>query len=657
MQHLSGATPTLKEASLGVEFPPELEAIVAKMLDKSPDNRYQNLGVVAHHLAALGRGEEITAEVKIKPRKRKDTQSVQYQAGTLYRALTGACLLTAIAAGSAGFFLQQYLSPTKIMSSDENSEPHFEVVKDDNGKKYYVAKFSPLDLGAFNDNPTHALGNYKWYASNPVKFQPSESFLLAPQNFAAFPPNSLVELNLQKRNVHPFFANVVQNSPAFGNLQRLQLDESDVTDDDLDMLNKLPALSELNLDKTAVNGATLGKLARNKSLTAISFNRCHGAHELLQSIAGNTRLQRLSLDDTQLTTADYDLIQSLPNLRVLHLDDNQLSIKDLEKLANLRKLRELSITSVSPSSMSIRTLGLMRLAGLQKVFVGSYRLTNSPSLNKWRIESVAPANDENAGTPQTQGFNFPPDISVGILQIGSKAPFSVYGNVSANRTEKIHFYTRHASRDYADMLDKFGDSDLTGLDVIFSDTQKVIDKTKSWKRLTELSFFNTLEKALTDDHDESPITNQQLPQLDNFKNLTSLGLCGPLVTGKAISQMTLLKRLKTLKIRRISDVDTLLKALANCDNVEELWLVAQGTDNKQLELLTKMKNLHTLRIRRSNLSADSLAVFSRMPALKHLILDRNSWSEADKERFRRKLPLCEFEPMVDTKYWELYKKS
>jgi hypothetical protein len=229
--------------------------------------------------------------------------------------------------------------------------------------------------------------------------------------------------------------------------------------------------------------------------------------------------------------------------------------------------------------------------------------------------------------------------------------------VSANRTEKIHFYTRHASRDYADMLDKFGDSDLTGLDVIFSDTQKVIDKTKSWKRLTELSFFNTLEKALTDDHDESPITNQQLPQLDNFKNLTSLGLCGPLVTGKAISQMTLLKRLKTLKIRRISDVDTLLKALANCDNVEELWLVAQGTDNKQLELLTKMKNLHTLRIRRSNLSADSLAVFSRMPALKHLILDRNSWSEADKERFRRKLPLCEFEPMVDTKYWELYKKS
>jgi serine/threonine protein kinase len=658
MQHISGATPTLKEASLGIEFPHELETIVAKMLEKSPENRYQNLGVVAHHLAAAGRGDEITAEVKTKPRsKPKNTPVEQYQAKTFYRALTGACLTTAIAAGSAGFFLHQYLEQEKNVSANESSGPHYESVKDYTGKENYVAKFIPLDLGTFNDNPTHVFGNFRWPANTPVKFQPSEAFLLAPGNFTAFPPNNLVQLNLQRGHLRAFFNSFAQNANVFGNLQYLQLDESDVTDDDLAMIDKLPALTQLNLDKTSVTGARVGKLRRSKSLTAISFNHGRGAHDLLQNIAGSSALLNLSLNDTHLSADDFDLLQSFSNLRILRLDDNQLSKNELAKLSNLRNLRELSVTSVSANPVNLDILNHMRRNGLQSISINKYRLTNSPSLNKWRVENMTPVDDENPIASQAQGFNFPPDISVGVLQIGSKTPISVYGYVPATRSDRIHFYTRHASRDYPELLDKFGDSDLTGLDVIFGDTQKVIDKIKNWKRLTELSFFNTIVKALTDDHEESPITNRQLPQLDKFSNLTSLGLCGPLVSGKAISEMSLLKRLKTLKIRRVREIDPLLKTLANCDNIEELWLVAQNTDNKQLELLTRMKNLHTLRIRRSNLSPNSLAVFSRMPALKHLILDRNSWSQIDKERFRRKLPFCEFEPMVDTTYWELYKKG
>lgn len=61
MQHQIGKTPTLKEASMGLEFPSDLEKIVAKMLDKNPSKRYQNLGIVAHHLAALKRQVDNTA--------------------------------------------------------------------------------------------------------------------------------------------------------------------------------------------------------------------------------------------------------------------------------------------------------------------------------------------------------------------------------------------------------------------------------------------------------------------------------------------------------------------------------------------------------------------------------------------------------------------
>jgi len=64
MLHQSGTAPTLREASLGKEFSPGLEGIVAKMLAKSPSDRYQDLGVVAHELALVCRGSERALEPK-----------------------------------------------------------------------------------------------------------------------------------------------------------------------------------------------------------------------------------------------------------------------------------------------------------------------------------------------------------------------------------------------------------------------------------------------------------------------------------------------------------------------------------------------------------------------------------------------------------------
>lgn len=51
--HQSERALSLKEASLGRLFPEHLESIVSKMLQKSPAERYKNLGIVAHHLAGV----------------------------------------------------------------------------------------------------------------------------------------------------------------------------------------------------------------------------------------------------------------------------------------------------------------------------------------------------------------------------------------------------------------------------------------------------------------------------------------------------------------------------------------------------------------------------------------------------------------------------
>ncbi len=59
MKHQSEAPTSLKEATLGRDFPKDLEKIVAGMLAKNPDDRYQNLLLVEHDLSLLKRGERL----------------------------------------------------------------------------------------------------------------------------------------------------------------------------------------------------------------------------------------------------------------------------------------------------------------------------------------------------------------------------------------------------------------------------------------------------------------------------------------------------------------------------------------------------------------------------------------------------------------------
>lgn len=53
IKHQSDKPLTLKEASLGITFPPEIERLVARLLEKEPDKRYQSAQILTHDLVQL----------------------------------------------------------------------------------------------------------------------------------------------------------------------------------------------------------------------------------------------------------------------------------------------------------------------------------------------------------------------------------------------------------------------------------------------------------------------------------------------------------------------------------------------------------------------------------------------------------------------------
>jgi serine/threonine protein kinase len=97
--HESHHAPSLKEASLGKQFPEALEQVAAKMLRKLPGQRYQNIGLVAHDLASACKGRavsdlrpaKVTQPAKIISMKLSQFVLITSSLAVITTALSGFC--------------------------------------------------------------------------------------------------------------------------------------------------------------------------------------------------------------------------------------------------------------------------------------------------------------------------------------------------------------------------------------------------------------------------------------------------------------------------------------------------------------------------------------------------------------------------------------
>ncbi len=106
LRHQSERAPTLKEASLGREFPSGLEQILARMLTKAPDDRYADLSSVSRDLSSVVHNTGIIQQSPKKPAK-TPPRVVSIAAGKFYSLLAGVILVSASIAGIAGYHFNQ----------------------------------------------------------------------------------------------------------------------------------------------------------------------------------------------------------------------------------------------------------------------------------------------------------------------------------------------------------------------------------------------------------------------------------------------------------------------------------------------------------------------------------------------------------------------
>ena len=145
------------------------------------------------------------------------------------------------------------------------------------------------------------------------------------------------------------------------NLERLYLDDTQITDAGLVHLAGLSNLKDLNLDSTQVTDAGLVHLKGLTKLTGLSLGYPN-RNGIFEEIFWKTQPGADHHDDTKVTDAGLVHLKGLTNLEWLDLMNTKITDAGLVHLKGLTKLRNLNLEGTK-----ITDAGLVHLKGLTKL--------------------------------------------------------------------------------------------------------------------------------------------------------------------------------------------------------------------------------------------------------------------------------------------------
>ena len=130
--------------------------------------------------------------------------------------------------------------------------------------------------------------------------------------------------------------------PQFPELQWLNLDDADLTDEDLLQLADLRNLEILALANTRLRGPGLRHLFKPSKLRQLVLSKTDIDDSALEIVASMTSLESVWLDGTRITNAGLKHLEKLPKLRGLSCSNTEVTEIGLDDL--LKSHPELSVT-------------------------------------------------------------------------------------------------------------------------------------------------------------------------------------------------------------------------------------------------------------------------------------------------------------------------
>jgi serine/threonine protein kinase len=405
MKHQSEKPLSLKQASLGLDFPPQLDAIVAKLLEKDPQMRYSNAESFKADLVSLERALNsaavspviIAAPVLDKSLSKKTSQIGSISLPRVAAIVALATSLSLISGIAIGYFVH---APNQSSHHDPTvTNPQTALTAKTEAAAPEPTAITPLPLTApvmkkgtpalapsrsyskdtadgnrvfqFPTDPRFSPGKIKFRTHNgdqleqwahgevivspaqPIDLIVGTDIISNPSRLLLFKPGEIcsIELDDCDENLHE----IIKQLPRLA-CPQIRADHTPLDDDDLVILDQIPNLESLYVRGTKVTADKLAKMKILPGLKAFAIGELENPQPVLARFKDMPHLSTLHMANCTLTENDLEKLGKATTLTWLQLiaikglDDNTLN--HLRGLTNLRNL-DIRHSNVSPKCITV----------------------------------------------------------------------------------------------------------------------------------------------------------------------------------------------------------------------------------------------------------------------------------------------------------------
>ncbi|CAN5249042.1 hypothetical protein BH10CYA1_BH10CYA1_09660 [soil metagenome] len=375
MMHQGQVPLTLREASLGCDFPEQIERIVAKMLVKDQNNRYQTVDAIKLDLERFRTGGAL--EVAIEPGANKSSKA---RTKLLIAFLTLALLATGVylgpkLVGSTAAItppqkLTNYMSVPEVFST-ETSAPYFAqqplVETKNESWRFVFPEQSIGDIQAGGHGKKLNARGEVTVTALPLSLRPSIYLCKHPNYFEHFRDDEIAVLDFNWNDEVEDQALLYIDH--LKSLREIGLESTEITDKGLAYIKELPGLVKLDVSNTkGVTGEGLSRLKSLPLLTDLRAEVVPNARLYLPILAKSKKISVLSLTASKITDSDLDVVKRCTSLRDLYLSKNaKVTDAGVAKLVVMPELADLDLYGCSITkncANSLKAISKLRLLSI-----------------------------------------------------------------------------------------------------------------------------------------------------------------------------------------------------------------------------------------------------------------------------------------------------
>lgn len=350
VDQMNTAPRTLQETRPDMNFPGHLEDIVAKILAKDPEDRYQSMSEVAQDLIEV---QKVIAQQNAESWSKSRVLNLSKEQRNLFLLLLGSvATLVTVATTSISFIKVIHDSrPTHITRAILNNPIAGKAATiigiDDANRRKWV-KY--LDMNKADDELMLSFFDVDTGVDRLDLDSKNITGLSMPKIAMQ---KSLISLHLEETVTSNADLAHISTLPS---LERLYLNKTRVSDDGMKLLGGMSNLSRLTLAHTKVGDAGIRALEKlNLRELDIAYTKVSG--NAMDALAKFPLLEKLDLAG-YFPRGDKNLaaLAGAKNLEWLNLADTMISVEDLEEVAKITSLKKLQLSNCNIEDGAIEIL-------------------------------------------------------------------------------------------------------------------------------------------------------------------------------------------------------------------------------------------------------------------------------------------------------------